>query len=423
MSSALKTLKIAIFTDDFYPASGGISRSIQTQINGLVGRGHEVTLFVPKFSLDRPDNCQVVVVPTLYFRGSPPYTSIMRYDYFYAKKISRRHSFDVVHSQTERGGLMLAANIAKLQNIPHIHTFHANLAGTHETNPIASLWGSLAYLVLVNPSIALISKKRIGSDVIIPNKHADALSFPARFDWHTLATIASRVDAYSAPARFMIRRIEECSEELSGRGQVIPTGVNPLLSQAIKQAKRSRKDKTLRLLSVCRLSKEKRVEAIIEAFIKADIADSQLDIVGTGDQLKRLRRQAKNHSNIIFHEQVADIEQIAQLYKNADAFILASYKFDTQAITIAEGVVAGLPIIYCDGRLDIGVSPENSILSASPHPSDMSDAIKSLADEKLRKALSGQSKKIAPHLTPERMTRQYIELYRQALKDRSRTTS
>ena len=37
-------LRIALVTDDFYPASGGIGRSIQTQISELVSLGHEVTL-------------------------------------------------------------------------------------------------------------------------------------------------------------------------------------------------------------------------------------------------------------------------------------------------------------------------------------------------------------------------------------------
>lgn len=417
MSRASKTLKIAVFSDDFFPASGGISRSIQTQISGLAERGHQVTLFVPKFFLDKPDNCRVVVVPTLYFRGAPPYTTILRYDYWYAKKISKQHSFDIVHSQTERGGLMLAANISKIQKIPHIHTFHANLAGTHETDPFASLWGSLAYLALVNPSIALISKKRIASDVVIPPGHTDALSFPARFDWHTLATIASRVDAYSAPAHFMIRRIEECSEGLVGRGEVIPTGVNPVFSEAIKNTKRTVKGNTLRLLSVCRLSREKRVDIIIESFILANLPNGQLDIVGTGDQLKRLRKQAKDHPNIIFHEQISDMTAMAKLYKNADAFILASYKFDTQAITIAEGVVAGLPIVYCDDRLDIGVDPSNSLLAEGPHAEDIAAAIRKLSDKKLRRTLSRASSKIAPNLAPERMTKQYIELYRRAINN------
>ena len=415
MKALSKPLRIALFTDDFYPASGGISRSIQAQINELVRLGHKVTLLAPKHYLEKPKDCETIILPSFYIPRTPSHTCVVRHDRFLARRISREHRFDIVHSQTERGGLILAARIAKIQQIPHVHTFHANLAGTHETDPVMSFWGSLAYFLLVNPSIALTSKKRIKSNVIIPASHSDAPSFPARFDWHSLATVASRVDAFSAPANFMVKRISECSDELNGRGVTIPTGVNPLLRAAIQRNEdKTTKDEETRFLSVCRLSREKRVDVIIEAFIDARIENSRLDIVGSGDQLKALQKLAKDHNNIIFHEHLSDMDDIARLYLSADVFVLASYKFDTQAITIAEAVVAGLPVIYCDERLDVGVTPDNSILASSHRSSDMAVAMKQLADKDTRARLAEASRKIAPHLTSDQMANQYMELYRQA---------
>ncbi len=417
MAALQKSLSIALLIDDFYPASGGISRSVQTQINELVGLGHQVTLIAPKHHLEAPKDCKTLTVGSFYIPGAPPYTCIIRHDKRFARKLSADHAFDVVHSQTERGALILAAKIAKLQQIPHIHTFHTNLAGTHETNPLASFWGSMAYLLLVNTSIALASPKRIDSDVIIPPTHADARSFTARFDWHSLATIASRVDGYTAPAKFMVKRINQCSVDLAKRGEVIPTGVNRTLSDAIKkQEKVSKKPETVKFLSLSRLSKEKRVDVIVEAFIKAGIDNSQLDIVGTGDQLGQLKRLAKGHSNIIFHEQVKDINRVAKFYTNANVFVLASHKFDTQAITIAEAVTAGLPVVYCDSRLDIGVSRANSILTKGPDVASISQAMKKVADKQTRQRLAKASRAIAPSLTPEQMADQYTGLYKKLIK-------
>ena len=55
------------------------------------------------------------------------------------------YSFDVIHSQTDTGAFGLACKIAKKMNIPHVHTFHTNMAGAHLTAPINSFLGSIGY--------------------------------------------------------------------------------------------------------------------------------------------------------------------------------------------------------------------------------------------------------------------------------------
>ncbi len=414
-------LRVAIVIDDFYPASGGIARSVQTQINELVRLGHDVTLIAPKHYLQAPENCATIVVPSLYIPGTPAYMCILQYSRRIAVRISTQAQFDVVHSQTERGALILAARLAKLQHIPHLHTFHANLAGTHETNPFASFWGSMAYLLLINPSIAVVSKKRFSDDVIIPKASSDATSFFARFDWHSLATIASRVDAYTTPALFMKRRIDECSQGFGTQGHIVPTGVNPLFSKAVLAAKRSRTDRTVRFLCVSRLSKEKRVDAALRAFVTADIPNSQLDIVGSGDQLGALSKLAGTRDNIFFHDHMSDMDELAALYVNADAFIMPSYRFDTQAITLSEAAVAGLPIVYCDDRLDVGVGPANSLLATAPCPEALAARMTQLSDHALRKKMSDASRHIATELQPASMADRYLALYRQLCTKTSAT--
>ncbi|MDO4712703.1 MAG: glycosyltransferase [Candidatus Saccharibacteria bacterium] len=405
-----KQLRIALFIDDFYPASGGIARSVQTQIIELTRMGHTVTLFVPKHFLERPAECQTVVVPSLYLPGTPSYMCILRHNQRLARRITKQHRFDIVHSQTERGGLVLAARIARLLQVPHIHTFHANLAGTHASQPFVAFWGSMAYLVLINPAVALASRKRRAVPVRFAPSSADGPSFFARFDWHSLATIASRVDAYTTPAQFMIQRIGECGEGLAEQGHVIPTGINPALQTALANTPRQRHDTTLRFLSVCRLAPEKRVDAIIQAFLLAKIPNARLDIVGPGDQ-RPLRKLAHGRENIVFHGGVSAPEELAAHYRNTDVFVLASDGFDTQAMTITEAVAAGLPVIYCDQRLTVGVSEYNSLLAASGAPEDLANCMRRIADAKLRRQLASASRRAAPDLAPSHMAKHYLALY------------
>ena len=183
-------LRIALILDDIYPASGGIGRSVQVQVNELVRRGHKVTLIAPRHHLKRPANCETIVMPSVYISGMPAESCFIRQSQRAAQKICRHHQFDIIHSQTERGGLALAARIAKLQNIPHIHTFHANLAGAHASQPFMAVWGSLAYMLLISPVISLIAKKRHSQPIRLAPKSPDATRLLVRFDWRSMAIIA-----------------------------------------------------------------------------------------------------------------------------------------------------------------------------------------------------------------------------------------
>ena len=68
------SLRIALILDDIYPASGGIGRSVQVQVNELVRLGHKVTLLAPRHYLEKPDNCETIVMSSTYISGMPVQT-------------------------------------------------------------------------------------------------------------------------------------------------------------------------------------------------------------------------------------------------------------------------------------------------------------------------------------------------------------
>ncbi|PID33440.1 hypothetical protein CR969_00685 [Candidatus Saccharibacteria bacterium] len=412
-------LHIAIFTDDFYPASGGIGRSIQTQINELVNRGHKVTLFAPKHNLEKPDSCQIFVTPSFYPPGAPSHMCILSYNNKLAKKICSEYKFDIVHSQTERGGLMLAAKISKIQNIPHIHTFHANLAGTHASQPFSAFWGSLAYFILVKSVIATIAPQKIGKKVKLLNSSGEKCSFLERFDWYSLATVASRVDHYTAPSRFMVENIGNHLPGSENYRSAIPTGVSKPMTKQLGAKLKKSKDKPLRFISISRLSKEKRVDIIIKAFKKADIPNSELVVVGSGDQLRTLKQLANGSANIYLQPHSNDMNHIIKQYQRADVFVLASYRFETQGMVLSEAAAAHLPIIYCDERLDVGVGKTNSILTDSPDSDSLAEAMRQMTDKKLRQKLSAGSAKLVPTLSVDFMATNYLKVYNQSIKQKS----
>lgn len=230
-----------------------------------------------------------------------------------------------------------------------------------------------------------------------------------------MAKIASSVDTYTTPASFMAENINYYLADDSRSRHIIPSGINPALGQALSGAKKVRSDEFIRFVSISRLSKEKRIDVMIDAFLKANIPKSQLHIAGTGDQLRQIRTMASSHDNIIIHGQLNSLEDIASLYVNSDVFVLTSNGFDTQAISIIEAASAGLPIIYCDKNLTVGVTKSNSLLTNSPSVDDIAEAMISIANANLREKLASGSKQIADKLSAEQMARSYIEVYQKSM--------
>ncbi len=400
-------LRIAILIDDFFPASGGIGRSVQTQLEELTALGHEVTLIAPDRHLQKPRLAKIIECPTIYLEGLPAHLSVLHFSDRRAELISSVARFDVVHSQTERGALVLGAKLARQQSIPHLHTFHANIAGTHQSVP-GAIFGTLSYRVLILPALRAAAGKD-PTRARLPARTHETGGLAARVDWKSFAEIARLVDAYTVPSPFMRDLIDEAAgEQLPSH--VVPTGYNRGMCTAIESTQRERDDDTVRFLAIGRLAKEKRLDVLIRAFRAADLPDAELVIVGDGDQRDQLKRLAKGADNIDFRWHLSSLSAIAWELVNADALVLSSYRFDSQALVISEAVAAGLPVMYCDDRLTVGTSPHSSLLTG-PDVHSMARGFVTMMDGDLRRTMSEASKRLLPGLSPERTAQRYVAAY------------
>ncbi|MHA6511912.1 glycosyltransferase [Tessaracoccus sp. Z1128] len=410
-------MRIAIVIDDFYPASGGIGRSVETQLSELTALGHEVTLIAPDRHLQKPRIGRIIECPTVYVEGLPAHLSILHCSDRRARLISDVARFDVVHSQTERGALVLGSKIAQLQGVPHLHTFHANIAGTHQTVP-GSFFGTLGYQALVLPTLRLVKRDGVAGRTRFPAATRETGGLAARTDWRSFATIAQLVDGYTVPSPFMRELIEDAAGRPL-RGYVVPTGYNRRMKLAIDAAPRERDDAVVRFLSVGRLAKEKRLDVLIKAFRRAALPNAELVIVGDGDQRDRLKALAAGCDRIDFRWHLASTSALAYEFRNADALVLSSYRFDSQALVIAEAVSAGLPVMYCDDRLSVGVSPESALLTG-PDVASMAAGFRSLMDPGRRAVMSAATSGIVADLAPERTAERYTAAYTDLIERRAR---
>ena len=281
MTPTEAVLNIGIFTDDFYPESGGVARSIQLQVEQLCRAGHNVTLFAPRINLTPPEGCAWEGLPYWRLPGTPSFLCSVQVGGRLADRIAADHRLDVVHSQNERGAIFLAAQVARRLRAPHVHTFHSNYVGTHRTTPVASGLNSLTYLDFAGRWLRRLAGRGADTTAVLPTAPDTATdSVFARRDWRSLARLASAVDAFTSPAAYLVNAIVDASAgELAERGHVVASGVADAFVRAARKRPRG---PVTRFLSCGRLGPEKRVDVILDAFERLGRDDAELHIVGSG---------------------------------------------------------------------------------------------------------------------------------------------
>ncbi len=183
-------------------------------------------------------------------------------------------------------------------------------------------------------------------------------------------------------AKFLIPRadgIRVVSERIKGSltAAGLKTKQPPLVlpiyldGQTLKSVKPIFNSKQTVLLTVSRLTKEKRIDLIIKAFagICRDIPDPVLIVVGEGPErryLEQLARDLKVDRLIRFtgwRKNIAD-------YYQADLFILVS-KYEGYGLVLAEAAHFRLPIV----ATDVGIAREVGAVITEPTVPDLADNI------------------------------------------------
>lgn len=170
-----------------------------------------------------------------------------------------------------------------------------------------------------------VSRKKIDKFVLLLEKKADAIF-----------TYSSVGEAY-----FLSRGIPK---------EKIFKGINVLdTRQILTLTKPKRTNQEFRLLFVGSIIPEKKLEILIESFLKleANFSNVYLDIIGSGEQYYTSLKEKYEHvsKNMIFHGRIT--EGLDSYYFNSDVFVLPGLG----GLAISESMAYGLPVIctHADG--------------------------------------------------------------------------
>jgi len=396
-----------IVTDQYAPMVGGVPSVTRDLAAGLSERGHAVAVLAPSDSrhgrLQAPGPAPAV---TVEFRGSlpwPPYPGqrlglLPRHR---ARELLRGFAPDVVHihSPLTLGAALRPA--ARRRRVPVVYTNH--------------------YLPLnVWPSAA-------GAPPSAAQRGRDAAFYAY------LTGFANRCDHVTAPTATALRLLRE--HGLRVPSSAVSNGVDlGRFSAGPRDAALADRlalpPGRLVLLSVGRLSPEKRADVLIAALARLAAAGPDqagpdqagpdagplLVLAGSGPDEARLRSLARHYGvteQVRFLGFVPDAD-LPALYRLADLFAIAS-QAELQSLATMAAMASGLPVVAADaGALgELVHAGENGFLVAPGRPGEFADCLGLLArDAGLRRRMARASARIIADHDLHRVLAQWESIYR-----------
>ena len=382
--------------------------------------GHEVYIIAPKCKGYDDDDDHVIRVPS-----SKSYIFDKRETGVIYPGLARRldkYDFDIVHSQMQFYVGVLAHSVAKRQNIPHIttvHTLYTELIDDYPlmvTAGIIALTAALPIVLRTKPILPTPSREQLRT----MSKEAIKETFSHQ-GWRLTAAFANKCEACISPSKHLARILID-EGGLTAPCYVRPNGIDTKRYRDADPADSpiSKKPGEKFIISVARLSPEKRQKALIEALPHISDRNVALVLTGGGPYEQDLRRRSEelNVANRVIFTGMQPSDKVAALLKQADVFSLASYHFDNQPMTFLEAASSGLPIVYCDEQMTEGLTERNSILTNGIDGQSLARAFNNLfSDPNKLDKLSRGSLEVAQEFDSATMTKKMVELYEILIND------
>lgn len=336
-------MKIGIFTDCYSPQINGVVISVCMLEEELTKLGHDVTIItvkVPNYIDTKKNVIRIRSIPFnkwTEFRLGVPFSAE-------PYRLIKSLNLDLIHTHTEFSIGLFGKYMAKLLDIPIIHTYHTMYEDyTHYVYNLRYGKGVVKKLIIK------VSKQYV--------KKYDGIIAPTDKTKSALLSYGVKNDIYVVPTGIDLRHFEHFSKS------------NTNINEIMEKYNLSSNDKII--LSLGRISEEKSIDVIIKQMplLINTVPNAKLIIVGDGpykSKLVKLCTQLDIKDNVIFTGRVP-FDNVSFYYSIADLFISAS-KTETQGLTIMEAMASDVPVIvYNDTNVkDIVVKNKSGRLFETP---------------------------------------------------------
>jgi 1,2-diacylglycerol 3-alpha-glucosyltransferase len=314
-------VRVAIFTDSWFPRIDGVTTSVQGFKAEMERRGHSFHVFTsgPRWE----HGADVTRYKGFPFWGYPDFHVSTRTGPIDTAEVLREGRFDLVHIQSPFTIGLWGLRAARKVGLPAVTSYHTYLPDL------------VPYVI--PPGLRTVSR---------------------RWVWRWTESFFRRCDAVLVPSPSCARElIDHVPHHKIPNLEIHPNGVDVrrfhpgARSDAVRQ--RMGPPGSLVVLSVGRLAREKDVPFLLHAFAEARRLEPRLHmcIGGQGPELARIQRRAGELGigpALTYLGFVPDAE-LASVYAGADAFASAS-QFETQGMTAVEAMACGTPVAAVRAR-------------------------------------------------------------------------
>ena len=402
-------MKIAFFTDSYYPRINGVSASVRSYATKLAEMGHQVCIvccdyensenkkfrrknYFEKYDKLHP-NLRVYRISSINVFISKEDKSARLTAWHDLKHRMDEFKPDVVHINSEFIVGYFGLIYSRHRNIPSVYTFH-------------TMWED--YVDGYIKFVPVYSAKKIVKEMIkFYLKRANIVIAPT-------VNIAEVIKSYNVERDV----------------KILPTGipdaldpkklkVPPLYFEKLHNLLPYVQKKHI-LLYVGRVVKEKNLEFLYPVLkeVKKTYKDTMLVFVGGGPELEELKAKAKKEklaSDMIFAG-YRTREELAYFYNLSDVFVFPS-KTETQGLVTLEAMMAGLPVVAIGerGTLDV-MRGDNGGYMVKEDVAEFSEKVLLLLkDKELHAQKSKEGKEWAKQWSLDTLTEKLISYYEEAI--------
>ncbi len=381
------SLRIGLFTDTYAPQVNGVSVSLQMISEGLKKRGHQVTIFAPRFPGYKDDEPNVMRLPSLKYLNNPPiYVAVLGTPRS-TWKLTREH-FDVLHAHSPASVGLLAYLTASTKRLPLIYTYHTSI--TDYTHYIKFIGGT----GLIKRAAGWFSKAStdLGDQIVVPSPKFQRLLL---------------------------------TQKVKQPITVIPNGIDLSMFKTARNPGSLRKRLGIAsdapiMLTVGRMDPEKRLEFIVEAFdlIADRVPNAHLVFAGDGGSRKDVEaRAAATHAKDRIHFLgMVNRAELPDIFHDADVFLSASTT-EVHPISVIEAIASGLPMVAVqdeafEGMIDNGLNGYLVPLDVNVYANTLADL---LPDRERLKTFGVHSTKLSEKYSIESQVKALEKLYLEAI--------
>lgn len=381
------SLRIGLFTDTYAPQVNGVSISLQLISEGLRKRGHQVTIFAPKFPGYKDDQPNVMRLPSLKYLNNPPiYVAVLGTPRS-TWSLTRKH-FDVLHAHSPLSVGLLAYLTASTKRLPLIYTYHTSIADY--THYVKFIGGTK----LMKRTAAWFSSAstNLGDQIVAPSPKFEKLLLKQKV---------------RKPIHVIPNGIDLSSFKTAKNVGALRNRLNVSVDAPI-------------LITVGRMDPEKRLDFIVEAFVKVSkqIPNVQLVFAGDGGARKDLEEKvnALDVKNKIHFLGMVNRNELPDVLHDATLFLSASTT-EVHPISVIEAIAAGLPIIVVQDEAFEGMVENdlNGYLTPLDVNAYAETIIKLLQDNKKIESFGKHSAMLSEKYSIEGQVKALEKLYTEAI--------